>query len=702
MGRFSLLVLLIVAAAHPRLASARNAPNAKPDSQSVISLEHSLNAQLHPVPVSAVKLPGGFWGARLHLVAERTLPALRQQLEANGTVDNFLRAAGKKNVPRRGRASSDADLYQWIQGASWAIASPETTAANRQKLEADIQSLVPVIAAAQDPSGYLDTYFTGDRAHLRFTDLLHSHEDACLEHLLLAGIAYYRATQNRALLDVGIKFADNIVTSFGPSLKPYLAAHTKLIGAFVELYRTVGQTKYLDFARYLLGANERERLRLKEADIRYLFTGKPFTSRTELEGQAVNALDAAAAATDYFTESGDPPYKRTVDLLWNDLLTRRMTITGPPAIRPTGDTIADPYDVAPGPSIAETQAAAANARWNLRLLALTGDARYGDMLETALYNSVAAGLAQSGGFSCGHAVLSPSEKIKSPYYETESCPPDVLSLFTSVGSYMYAASQDGIYVNLYNDSELDWHLQDGTALRLTQTTNYPWDGTIKIAVYPEKTATFALHVRWPAWASSFEASVNGEKITAADFQPGAFAGLARTWHPGDVLTLTLPITPAPLRANQHAAELWGKTAVVRGPLVYSLQQSDQPTNPLPDLYFRVGASATVELHKEWAGGMVFLKYSGYVTERSISQPLYGPWNDPRLQNRRAASLTFAPFFLSGSRDPGMSETWVPVLRPLDAAAPSTPQPKPAAPPKADAAPAKKDDRSVRSDTLNRD
>lgn len=700
MGRFSLLVLLLLAAIPPRPVSAKNAANAKPDSQSVISLEHSLNAQLHPVPVSAVKLPGGFWGSRLHLIAERTLPALRQQLEANGTIDNFLRVAGKKNVPRRGRAASDADLYQWIQAASWAIASPETAAPNRQKFEADIESLIPVIAAAQDPSGYLDTYFTGDHAHLRFTDLLRSHEDACLEHLLLAGIAYYRATQNRALLDVGIKFADNVLTSFGPSLKPFLAAHTKLIGAFVELYRTVGQTRYLDFARYLLGANERERMRLKEADIRYLFTGKPFTSRTELEGQAVNALDAASAATDYFTESGDPPYKHTLDLLWNDLVTRRMTVTGAPAIRPTGDTIADPYDVAPGPSIAETQAAAANARWNLRLLALTGDARYGDVLETALYNSIAAGLSQSGGFSCGHGTLSPSEKIKSPYYETENCPPDVLSVLTSVGSYMYAASQDGIYVNLYNDSELDWHLQDGTAVRLSQTTNYPWDGAIRIAVYPGKTANFALHLRWPAWAASFEASVNGEKIASGDFRPGTFAAIARSWRPGDVLTLSLPIAPALLRANQHAAELWGKTAVVRGPLVYSLQQADQPSNPLPDLFFRAGASATVELHKEWPGGMTFLKYSGYVTDKSVSQPLYGPWKDLLLQNRRAASLTFAPFFLSGSRDPDLSETWVPVLRTLDAAAPAGA--KPAALPKPDPIPAKKDDHSVRSDTLSRD
>jgi uncharacterized protein len=661
----SLPVLLCLAtAAFPTQSAARSPAAGKPDTQSVISLEHSLNAQLRPVPVSAVKVPDGFWGTRIHLIVDRTLPALRRQLDTNGTIDNFLRVAGKKNVPRRGRASADADLYEWIQACSWAIASPETSAPTKQKLQADVESLITIIAAAQDSSGYLDTYFAGDRAHLRFSDPVHSHEDVCLEHLLLAGIAYYRATQNRSLLDIGTKFADDVLANFGPSLKPFLAAHTKVIGAFVELYRTVGETKYLDFARYLLGGSEHDRLHLKDADIRYLFSGRPFTSRTELEGQAVNALEAASGATDYFAESGDPPYKHTLDLLWNDLMTRRITVTGAPAIRSSGDTLADPYDVAPGSSTAETQAAIANARWNLRMLALTGDARYGDVLETALYNSVSAGLSQTGGFSCGHGILSPGEKTKNPYYESEACPPDVLSLFTSIGSYLYATSHDGIYITLFNDSELNWHLQDGTAIRLVQTTNFPWEGDVKITLYPAKATQFAMHVRWPSWAPAFEMSVNGDKVSG-DFQAGTFVAVARTWQPGDVINLNLAMPPVLLRANQRADELWGRAAVARGPLAYALQQADQGSVPLPDLFLRISGSGTVDLHRELTGGVTLLKYPGYASEKSISQPLYTPWKDPPLQGRRPVSLTFAPYFVTGSRDPDSSETWVPVLRSLE-------------------------------------
>ncbi len=682
MNRLSPPVLLLLVAALATQADARSAASGKPEAQSVISLEHSLNAQLRPVPVSAVKVPDGFWGTRVHLIVDRTLPALRQQLETNGTIDNFLRVAGKKNVPRRGRASSDADLYEWIQACSWAIASPETPVLTKQKLQADIESLIATIAAAQESSGYLDTYFMGERAHLRFTDPLHSHEDACLEHLLLAGIAYYRATQNRALLDIGIKFADDVLTNFGPALKPFVAAHTKLIGAFVELYRTVGETRYLDFARYLLGGSERDRLHLKDADIRYLFSGKPFTSRTELEGQAVNAMEAASGATDYFAESGDPPYKRTLDLLWNDLMTRRITVTGAPAIRSSGDALADPYDVAPGPSTAETQAAIANARWNLRLLALTGDARYADVLETALYNSISAGLSQTGGFSCGHGVLSPAEKTKSPYYESETCPPDVLSLFTSIGSYIYATSHDGIYVTLFNDSELNWHLQNGTAVRLVQRTNYPWDGDVRITLYPVKAAQFAIHLRWPAWAQTFDASVNDEKITG-DFQAGTFVTISRNWKAGDVITLSVAMPPVLLRANQRADELWGKAAVIKGPLVYSLQQADQGSFSLPDLFLRASGPGTVELHREMMGGITLLKYPGYLSEKSVSQPLYNLWKAPPVQNRRAVNLAFAPYFVSGSRDSDSSETWVPVLRSIETTSPGAGVIRSAPPPKKD-------------------
>ncbi len=306
--------------------------------QGVLYLDHSLNARLHPVPIQAVRLGDGFWSTRRRVTTERSLPTMLELLEEHGVVDNFRRLAGRTDLPRKGPVYSDSDLYKWIEAASWALASNETSDAAKQKLRGDIESLTSHIVAAQDPSGYLNTYFVGDKAHLRFTDLVHSHEDYCLGHLIQAGIAYYRATGNRTLLDAGIRFADYVVDNFGPSKRPFVTGYPELEMALVELYRTTGQAKYLEFTRYLFSGVERDRLKLKDADVRYMFSGKPFTARTEFEGHAVRALYAASGATDYFTEAGDPAYKKTLDLLWSDLTMRKMYITGGVGSRPSSET----------------------------------------------------------------------------------------------------------------------------------------------------------------------------------------------------------------------------------------------------------------------------------------------------------------------------------------------------------------------------
>ncbi len=658
-------------------APANPSPNGKPtnEPQSVISFNRSLNARLHPVPISAVKLPDGFWGTRTRLVVDRTLPILRQQLEEHGAIDNFLRVSGKKNVPRRGRASSDADLYKWMEAASWAIASPDTATATKLKFQSDIEALIPMIAGAQDSAGYLDTNFSGDRVHLRFADLLHSQEDYCLARLVFAGIAYVRATQNRALLDIGLKFADYLLANFGVSNKPFVAGHPELISAFVELYRTVGETKYLDFARYLLGGTERDRLHLKESDIHYMFSGKPFISHTEMEGQAVSALQAVAGATDYFAESGDPAYKRTVDLLWNDLTSRKMSITGGVGLR-NNDVLGDAYEVAAGTPSSELPVGIANASWNLRLLALSGEAKYADVIERALYNAVSAGFSQqSGALACGRvAGTGTGDKAKYTYYENETCPPDIPVLFESLGSYFYATGLDGIYVSLFNDSEMDWHLEDGTGVRLIQSVNYPAESEVKLTVYPASPVSFALHIRYPQWASGVDVAVNGERVNN-EFQPGTFISLSRTWQSGDMVTINFAMQPIAVRANPHAADLWGKSAVERGPLVYCLQQLDQGSTSISDLILRANAVGTAEFRKDFLGGTTVVKIGGFAADKPFStQPLYSSAKDGYFQNRRPVTLALAPYWTLGTRETENAQTWIPTLRLPEVPPPSAPAP----------------------------
>lgn len=662
-----LLAVAVIAGALLLLSAQPPRPDEWRD-EGVIYLDHSLNARLHPVPIQAVHMGDGFWSARRKVTTERSLPTLLDLLEEHGVVDNFRRLSGRPDLPRKGPLYTDSDLYKWIEAASWALASNETSDAEKQQLRGDIESLVSHIIAAQEPSGYLNTYFVGDKAHLRFTDLPHSHEDYCLGHLIQAGIAYYRATGNRKLLDAGIRFADYVVDNFGPTKRPFVTGHPELEMALIELYRTTRQTKYLEFARYLFSGVEKDRLKLKDADMRYMFSGKPFTSHTEFEGHAVRALYASSGATDYFTETGDPAYKRTLDLLWTDLTMRKMYITGGVGSRAAGESFGDAYELPAEQAYAETCAAVANVMWNFRLLALTGDGRYADVMERALYNGANSGMSLSGTLYCYRNPLASSgEKLRNPWYDTTCCPPNLERLLESLPGYFYATSRAGVYVNLYHSSELDWHLEDGTPLKLTQTTSYPWSGEITLTIAPAHASDFSLYVRWPAWASSADVQVNGQPFTLSPAQRGSYLAISRNWKPGDTVTLNFPMQPVVTVANPRVTDEYGRIALQRGPLVYALEQIDQSGATLPEIFYRTSTSITSEMRKDLLGGITVLKVSAQAAEKPLGgEPLYEPLSAVLNRPKRPVNLTFIPYYAIANREPTPMEVWVPISK-FDAA-----------------------------------
>jgi DUF1680 family protein len=656
-----------LAAALPLAAQSTPEPSNLPgpwNQQGVLYLDHSLNARLHPVPIQAVRMGEGFWTARRKVTTERSLPSMLALLEEHGVVDNFRRLAGKPELQRKGPLYTDSDLYKWIEGASWALASNETSDADKKSLRGDIDSLTNTILAAQEPSGYLNTYFTGDRVHLRFTDLLHSHEDYCLGHLIQAGIAYYRATGNRRLLDAGVRFADYVVENFGPAKKPFVTGHPELEMALVELFRTTGQTKYLDFTRYLFSGVERDRLKLKDTEMRYTFSGRPFTTRTEFEGHAVRALYAVSGATDFFTETGDPAYKRTLDLLWTDLTTRKMYITGGVGSRSAGESFGDDYELPSEQAYAETCASVANVMWNFRMLTLTGDARYADVLERALYNGANAGMSLSGNLYCYRTALASAgtDKLRNPWYDTTCCPPNLERLFESLPGYMYATSRDGVYVNLYHDSNVAWHLEDGTPLSLSQTSSYPWSGDISVTLHPAKAAEFTVYLRWPNWAASADITVNGQAVPV-NGKRGSFVAVSQLWKAGDVITLALPMPAVPMVANPRVTDDYGRIAMQRGPLVYALEQPDQTGSVIGDLFFKIGSIVSPEIRRDLLGGVTVLKVPGLAAERSlVDEPLYQSISLAANRAKRGSMLTFIPYFVVGNREPSAMEVWVPATR----------------------------------------
>lgn len=627
-------------------------------SEGVIYVDHSPHVKLHTVPVRAVRMDDGFWSSRMRINVERSIPSMLEELEQHGVVDNFLRLSGRTKATRRGPLYTDSDIYKWIEAAAFALQSGD-----RPELRATIDRLTDDILAAQEPSGYLNTYYQDERRDKRFTEMYRSHELYCLGHLLQGAIAYYRATGNRRLLDGGIRYVDYLVENFGPTKRPALTGHPELEMALVELYRTTGERKYLDFAGYLLSGVERERLHLTDDEIQYLFSGIPFTSRTQFEGHAVRAMYASCGATDYYAETGDAAYWATLERLWNDLVDHKMYITGGVGSREAGESIGLAYELPNAQAYGESCAAIGNMMWNWRMLTVSGEARFADVIERALYNGINSGMSLSGTLYCYRNPLeSVGEKIRNEWYETTCCPPNLERTFASLPGYFYATAAKGVYINLYDNAHLDWHLENGTGLKIDQKTRYPWDGAVEITVTPAATAEFSVFVRVPAWSTNTQVAVNGT-YDAARPKSGQYLELHRQWKPGDRIDVKFDMTARLIRANPLVREDTGRVAVERGPLVYCLESADEPG--LGSLFDAELTAPSEPFREKFRGdllnGVVVLRHSGAVTEDPLEEePLYQVSTELMRPPFEPAELTFIPYYAWANRGTASMEVWVPV------------------------------------------
>lgn len=623
--------------------------------EGVIHLDHSPYAKLHSVPIRAVHMGDGFWSARMRINVERSIPSMLEELEQHGVMDNFRRLTGKQ-APRRGPLYTDSDVYKWIEAAAFALESGD-----RPELRATVDRLTGEILAAQEPSGYLNTYYVDDRKDKRFSEMYRSHELYCLGHLLQAAIAYYRATGNRTLLDGGIRYADFLAANFGPGKRPALTGHPELEMALVELYRTTGARKYLDFAGYLLSGVERERLHLTDEQVQYLFSGIPFTSRQQFEGHAVRAMYASSGATDYFAETGDAAYWSTLDRLWKDLVNRKMYVTGGVGSREAGESIGLPYELPNAQAYGESCAAIGNMMWNWRMLAVTAEARFADVMERALYNGINSGMSLSGTLYCYRNPLeSTGEKIRNEWYDTTCCPPNLERILASLPGYFYSTSAKGVYVHLYDNSHLDWHLENGEGLKLDQTTRYPWGNAVEIAVTPAEASEFSVFLRVPSWSRSTQFAVNGKELEAA--RPGEYFQIHRRWQAGDRIQARFDMTPRLTRANPLVREDTGRVAIERGPLVYCLESTDQPgVGSLFDAALANLSEPFGENFKDdLLGGVLVLRHKGAVAEKPLEEePLYQVAGSGLRPSFKPTELSFIPYYAWANRGLTSMEVWVP-------------------------------------------
>ncbi|MFZ2022982.1 MAG: glycoside hydrolase family 127 protein [Terracidiphilus sp.] len=631
-------------------------------------------AKLKPVPVRAVTIEEGFWSKRRTTNVRSSIPTMHDQLIAHGRMDNFLRLVGKSSAPQIGPVYSDSDIYKWLEGAAFTLQSDENP-----ELRATADAMIRDVVAVQEPSGYLNTYFVEDRKPLRmqYPTQTTGHELYNIGHMLQGAIAYYRATGDRTLLDAGMRFVDHfLIPGYGPGANQMgiVAGHPEIEMSLIELYRTTGQRQYVELAGYILHGDER--IPLRPDQIKYMFCGIPFTSRTRLEGHAVRAMYACCGATDYYLETGDPAYLRTLNTLWDDLTSHQLYVTGGVGARQEGEAFGDPYELPNARAYGESCAAIGNMMWNWRMLAASGEAKFTDVIERALYNGINSGMSLDGTTYCyrnplafdpsGDAryVEDPEGKIRNPWYYTTCCPPNLERTFAALPGYFYSTSAEGVYVHLYDNSRMNWQLEDGTGLRIEQKTNYPWDGEVQISVSPDQPREFAVFVRIPGWSSKNSVSVNG--VPVSDVKPGEYLPIRRRWSGGDSISLRFDMATQLVKANPAVTEDRGRAALQRGPIVFCMEMLDQPDavkeSGFSSCIAEVSAETQARFNSDLLGGVMVLEHPGSVTRSAASEALYSAAAEAGRTEGTRIAFKFIPYYAWANRERSAMQVWVPYTK----------------------------------------
>lgn len=634
------------------------------DSAVITDTSRSPFALLKPVAIGDVSLADGFWKSRQQINLGITLRSQYALLESTGRMDNFRRAAGKLDKPYQGFVYNDSDVYKWLEAASWTLIYDPGV-----ELRELVEDTIDLIAAAQRKDGYINTYFSLDKANERWTNLQEKHELYCAGHLIQAAVAHYRATGDEKLLNVVIRLADHLNSMFGPNQREATAGHPEIEMALVELYRTTRERKYLDLAALFINRRGHGLLGGSE----YLVDHVPLRSMDHLAGHAVRAIYLCSGAADLALETGETQFIEALDRLWTNMVHHQMYVTGGIGSRYEGEAFGAPYVLPNARAYAETCAAIANVMWNWRMLQLEGEARFADLLEWTLYNAVLPGISLDGReYFYVNPLANEGSIRRQPWYPCACCPPNVSRTIAMFPGYMYCVSVEGIWVNLYAGSTAHLPLPEGQRVTLHQETNYPWDGHVMITIEPDpatqptqdrqsKEGSFSLFLRMPGWVDEHPVRVriNGEAIDYPT-HPGTYLEINSAWQSGDLIELDFPMEVHYLESHPFVLENSGRVAVTRGPIVYCLEEVDNPGFPLSQVMIDRSSQPAVEYQPGLLDGVVQLTHTAFV--RTIDPGWEGRLYRLSITRARALSTTVAevksiPYFAWANRQPGGMQVW---------------------------------------------
>ena len=542
-----------------------------------------------PVPMTRVTFSDAFWAPRLDTVRGVTINATFKQSEITGRIKNFEIAGGDASGEFCSRyAFDDSDVYKIIEGASYALAVRPDPA-----LDGYLDTLIAKIAKAQEPDGYLYTARTINPAKTmamagkeRWTNEQDSHELYNLGHLYEAAVAHVQATGKKSLLSVATKSADLVARTFGPAGLRYPPGHQEIEIGLVKLYRVTGDPKYLALAKFFL--DERGNPAGHTLYGEYSQDHKPVVDQDTAVGHSVRAAYMYSAMADVAALTGDARYVAALDRLWEDVVVRKLYLTGGIGASGAWEGFGPAYDL-PNSAYAETCASIANALWNFRMFLLKQDARYMDIYERAVYNAMLSGISLKGDtFFYPNPLLSLGQHERSPWFACACCPSNLPRFMLSMPGHAYAVGGDRLFVNLFVQGKARVGMPGGEVV-VEQQTRYPWDGDVSIRVSPAKAGPFALHLRVPGWAMDHPVpgdlyrdlesardivtlKVNG-LLVPIRLERG-FAVIARDWAAGDRVDLHLPMPIRRIVAHPAVTADQGRVAIERGPLVYTAEFVD--------------------------------------------------------------------------------------------------------------------------------
>jgi DUF1680 family protein len=639
-----------------------------------VNTSESSYARLEPFGFRDTTLNEGFWTKKTAVNRKVSLHFGFRMLNKAGNFDNLRIAARLIKGIYRGYVFQDSDIYKWLEALAWEMGKEQD-----QELSAMADQAIALIAAAQLPNGYINSYVQTREIPEPWADLDNGHELYCAGHLFQAAIAFKRALGDRRLLEIACRFADHICSIFGSGKRQGTCGHPEVEMALVELFRETGEARYLELAVFFIDQRGKNVMRgHRSYGPEYHQDHVRVRDIVEAAGHSVRELYLACGVTDVFLETGERSLWDAMLRLSHDITETKLYITGGMGARFDGEAFGDPYELPADQCYCETCAAIAGLMWNWRMLLASGESRYADEMERALYNNILSSPALDGQhyFYINPLMLRDAKYLRlstdlprgedfvpdqrPEWHDCACCPPNIMRLLSSLAHYLATHDDKGIQIHHFAPADIVCDLTGGSRIELNIQTKYPWQGNIQLSILETCQAPWALSIRIPAWSKNPTLSING-RSTDVPRRENGYCFLERKWQKGDVIELDLGMEATLIASNPRIDATRGCLAIQRGPLVYCLEEKDQAIRGrLIDVEIDQNQPMFTSWNENLLDGVMVIEAGGqFIDSEAWNGNLYLP-ADAQVQTiARPARLVAIPYYAWGNRKIGGMRVWIP-------------------------------------------